>query len=65
MDIPIPEDIDGKILKQCFTNDIHQTLQRLHTPAVKSSRTKEDRRERTVEEDEIIKERLKGLGYID
>ena len=61
LDIPIPVDMDGKVLSDCFRKDY------VKAPIfnkVSISKTKSDYHYSDEETDQV-KERLKGLGYIE
>jgi arylsulfatase A-like enzyme len=60
LDIPIPGDMDGRVLLECFKEDY------IRTPAFESvsiSETKSDYHYSDEETDEI-KKKLEGLGYL-
>lgn len=60
LDIPIPIDMDGKVLLNCFEEDY------IKTPVFKKVNMSEPEADYhyTDEETDKIKERLKGLGYL-
>ncbi len=63
MDQAIPEDMDGKVLTEIFEDDYVQTQR----PRYFTEKTKYEKEAQEFggEDAEIIKKRLKGLGYID
>jgi predicted AlkP superfamily phosphohydrolase/phosphomutase len=65
LDQEIPYDMDGKVLLDVFRDEYRLT----HRPKVKyvqlSYDHEEDREEFLPEEDELIKERLRSLGYLE
>ena len=62
MGLPVPQDMDGRVLSEVFTEDF-----RSQVPLVRggegSSRDMEESAY-TEEAEEEIKERLRGLGYL-
>lgn len=64
LDVPIPSDIDGKVLKEIFNPESSEFKREVHFTEVKES--KDIVCESMVEEeDQRVKDRLRGLGYID
>jgi predicted AlkP superfamily phosphohydrolase/phosphomutase len=62
MNVPIPSDIDGRVLKEIF--DPRSDLAEREVKYVKPSRKKAETKRLSKEDDEKIKERLKALGYL-
>jgi predicted AlkP superfamily phosphohydrolase/phosphomutase len=62
MDIPIPEDMDGRVLEDAFEKGFFQDRPVRYTPA--SDTKPKDELELTPEQEELVKERLRGLGYM-
>lgn len=60
MGIPIPLDLDGRVLQECFADD------RAEQPRFQSTSLSEHVPDYayTAEEERVIEERLKGLGYL-
>jgi predicted AlkP superfamily phosphohydrolase/phosphomutase len=65
MGITIPDDVDGRILREIFTADFIQKNQpRYKKSEAQPSAGEEAEKVLSREEDELIKERLKNLGYM-
>jgi predicted AlkP superfamily phosphohydrolase/phosphomutase len=62
MGIPIPTDMDGRILTEAFTSDHLSTVQARYSDELSERQTGED--QYSLEDEEEIKERLRGLGYV-
>jgi predicted AlkP superfamily phosphohydrolase/phosphomutase len=62
LDLPVPEDMDGKVLLDCLDDDLISTRPvRCATPSYEESRLDSGYSE---EEKETLQERLRGLGYL-
>ena len=61
MDIPIPEDMDGKVLKDIFKNN--SKPYKKHVRYSKSKQKKRCERGLSNSEEESIKKNLRNLGY--
>jgi predicted AlkP superfamily phosphohydrolase/phosphomutase len=61
LEIPVPEDIDGKVLKKIFkkNSEFYNKKRKYHSPMEKTY-TQDDTKEK-----EKIKRRLQDLGYLD
>jgi predicted AlkP superfamily phosphohydrolase/phosphomutase len=59
--LPIPDDADGKVLKEMFIRTSNPAMREVKTQKVE---VKREEVERSAEEEEIVKKRLKDLGYI-
>jgi predicted AlkP superfamily phosphohydrolase/phosphomutase len=57
--VGIPEDMDGRVLKEIFSKDVAPI-----TKEEEMSMKKEQKRQLTAKEERKIKERLRGLGYV-
>ncbi|MCK4597442.1 hypothetical protein KAU04_05355, partial [bacterium] len=64
MGLPVPDDMDGKVLREIFSEEL---LQRNPVEYVKADLDQEGDQEETYSEEESqkIKERLRSLGYIE
>lgn len=63
MNIPLPKDLDGRILKEIF-GDMSEPKKRVEKYMDYKKRKSHIRK--VIEEDEdLVKDRLKGLGYLD
>lgn len=63
--IAVPEDMDGKVLKEIFTPESELARREIRYHAAAGSRAEEKERERvSPEEEEKVKKRLRSLGYI-
>ena len=64
MGLPVPDDMDGKVLREIFSEEL---LQRNPVEYVKADLDQEGEEEETYSEEESqkIKERLRSLGYIE
>jgi predicted AlkP superfamily phosphohydrolase/phosphomutase len=62
MGIPIPSDMDGRILTEAFTSDHLSSVQPKYSDELSGRQTGED--QYSLEDEEEIKERLRGLGYV-
>jgi len=62
MGIPIPSDMDGRVLSEAFTPDHLSTVQARYSNELSERQTGED--QYSLEDEEEIKERLRGLGYV-
>lgn len=74
MDIPIPEDMDGRVLKEIFRKDSKPANRAITSRKLEvgeagkvKRKTESLKRQRQIskEEDEKVKERLRTLGYLD
>lgn len=63
LDLPIPEDMDGKVLLDCLDDDLTST--RSVRYAAPSDKETEVGRGYSEEEKEELRKRLRGLGYLD
>lgn len=63
MGLPVPEEMDGKVLLDLFTDDYRAGHEVTYT--LSQDYEKKEKREYTVEEEELISERLKDLGYLE
>ncbi|HUS69264.1 MAG TPA: alkaline phosphatase family protein [Anaerolineae bacterium] len=62
MGIPIPSDMDGRVLTEAFAADYLSAVQVRYTNELSQRPTGED--QYSLEDEEEIKERLRGLGYV-
>jgi predicted AlkP superfamily phosphohydrolase/phosphomutase len=62
MGIPIPSDMDGRILTEAFTSDHLSAVQAQYSDELSERQTGED--QYSLEDEEEIRERLRGLGYV-
>jgi predicted AlkP superfamily phosphohydrolase/phosphomutase len=62
--VPIPNDMDGKVITSCITEDYLKTNTIALSEQSSASGGIEDYRAYTDQEEEQLKESLKGLGYI-
>ena len=62
MGIPIPSDMDGRILTEAFTSDHLSAVQAQYSDELSERPTGED--QYSLEDEEEIRERLRGLGYV-
>jgi hypothetical protein len=62
MGVPIPDDMDGRVLTEAFEDDYFRQRPIRYTAARASEPV--DELELTPEQEEMVKERLRGLGYI-
>jgi predicted AlkP superfamily phosphohydrolase/phosphomutase len=62
MDVPVPDDMDGKVLTDAFDDDYFREHPIRYTAAL-GTRT-QDQLQLSLEQEEMVKERLRGLGYI-
>jgi predicted AlkP superfamily phosphohydrolase/phosphomutase len=62
MESPVPEDIDGKVLSEVFTEEFRDQVPLLRSEEGSSRDIQES--DYTEEAEEEIKERLRGLGYL-
>jgi predicted AlkP superfamily phosphohydrolase/phosphomutase len=62
MGIPIPSDMDGRVLTEAFAPDYLSAVQVRYTDDLSQRPTGED--QYSPEDEEEIKERLRGLGYV-
>jgi predicted AlkP superfamily phosphohydrolase/phosphomutase len=59
---PIPDDMDGKVLTEAFEDDFFSKLPIRYTAV--EPRESREQVDLTPEQEEIIKEHLRGLGYV-
>ena len=59
LDLPIPDDMDGRVLKEILTVDRPARYENADNSVVSAAQSY------TQEEEEIVAQRLKGLGYLD
>jgi len=65
MDLPIPTDMDGRVLKEAFTEEYVQAHPvRYEEPVVVGRKGAPPTVEYTDEEQEAMQRRLRGLGYV-
>jgi predicted AlkP superfamily phosphohydrolase/phosphomutase len=62
MESPVPEDMDGKVLSEVFTEEFRDQVPLLRSEEGSSRDIQES--DYTEEAEEEIKERLRGLGYL-
>lgn len=62
MGVPIPDDMDGRVLTEAFEEDFFRQRPIRYSHARTSGPV--DELELTPEQEEMVKERLRGLGYI-
>jgi predicted AlkP superfamily phosphohydrolase/phosphomutase len=67
LDIPIPTEMDGRVIDDCLKEEYRskQTRRREMRQPIFITEGPENQNLYTVEEEEEIKKRLKGMGYID
>jgi predicted AlkP superfamily phosphohydrolase/phosphomutase len=63
LDVPIPRDMDGKVLQDIFRESFLQDRPITFSEPLGTSRERE--KELTAEEEENIREKLRGLGYLE
>jgi predicted AlkP superfamily phosphohydrolase/phosphomutase len=62
LDVPVPDDMDGQVLSQAFEDGYFR--ERPIRYAVARSAGRQEQLELSPEQEEMVKERLRGLGYI-
>lgn len=62
MNVPVPDDMDGKVLTDAFEDDYF--VQHPIRYAARHEQGKQDQVKLSPEQEEMIKERLRGLGYL-
>lgn len=62
MGVPIPSDMDGRVLTEAFTPQFLSSVSAEYSEELSDRPTGED--QYSVENEEEIKERLRGLGYV-
>lgn len=62
MGVPIPLDMDGRLLAEAFTPQFLSAVEAQYSDELSDRPTGED--EYSVDEEEEIRERLRGLGYV-
>jgi len=62
MDLPVPADMDGRVLTAAFAADYLSAAQIRYSEESSQRPAGEDRY--SLEDEEEIKERLRGLGYV-
>ena len=62
MGIPVPSDMDGRVLTEAFTPDLLERLQVQYTDELSDRPTGGEAY--SAEDEEEIRERLRGLGYV-
>ena len=62
MGIPIPDDMDGRVLEEVFTSEYRALHQPTYTDS--SSARERESEDYQSEDEEKVMERLRGLGYI-
>jgi len=62
LDTAVPEDADGRVLEEIFDQD--SELSKRETKKQKAEEKKVEEVERTKKEEELVKQRLRALGYI-
>jgi predicted AlkP superfamily phosphohydrolase/phosphomutase len=62
MDVPIPADMDGRVLTEAFTPEFLSAVDVQYSDELSDRPTGED--QYSLEDEEEIKERLRGLGYV-
>jgi predicted AlkP superfamily phosphohydrolase/phosphomutase len=65
LNLPIPTDMDGKVLENLFKEDWIKTHPIQYMEKKSESTLLETEKELSPDEMEIIKKRLRGLGYLD
>jgi hypothetical protein len=60
---PVPDDMDGRVLEQCLTEE-RLKRQPIQIEESQSFTAMEAERVLSLEEEELIKDRLRDLGYI-
>ncbi|MFQ6088997.1 MAG: alkaline phosphatase family protein [Candidatus Methanofastidiosia archaeon] len=63
MGVPIPDDVDGRVLREIFKKDSE-----IYKREIKYEKSKEIEREKhefSDEDEKVVRERLKGLGYLE
>ncbi|MEK6635385.1 MAG: hypothetical protein AABY38_03425, partial [Planctomycetota bacterium] len=64
--LPIPSDIDGKVLTEAYKEDfLQKNLIKRKTKSVKDVSGQYGQNVFSPEEEAVVKERLKRLGYIE
>jgi len=62
--MPVPEEMDGKVLLDCFTDDFRESNALRFVKQEGSSRTDRADKGYTAREEEEIRKTLQGLGYL-
>jgi predicted AlkP superfamily phosphohydrolase/phosphomutase len=62
LDVPIPDDMDGRVLSEAFEDDFFDKRPIRHR-AARGVRSRQEI-ELTAEQEEMVRERLRGLGYV-
>jgi hypothetical protein len=62
MGLPIPADMDGRVLTEAFAPDYLRSFDMQYSDELSSRPTGEDHY--SLEDEEEIRERLRGLGYV-
>jgi len=67
MGVPIPEDMDGKILEEAFTTSLNplQSQRKRVADSPEGDQLKNENGAYTEEDAKKIEERLRGLGYVE
>jgi len=63
--LSIPDDLDGKVLKEAFVDGYPEKNPEKYIPAAEFTVKKEKDRVFSLEDEEDIKSRLRGLGYLE
>ncbi|MFQ6067067.1 MAG: alkaline phosphatase family protein [bacterium] len=64
-ELPVPEDMDGRVLKEIFKKDSELAKKEVLYRKAEAKKKEKKPEVFTKEEEERIKERLRGLGYLD
>jgi predicted AlkP superfamily phosphohydrolase/phosphomutase len=62
MGVPIPPDMDGQVLEDLFTDDFRASLEITYGPEVPTEHYRPT--ELSAQDEETIRQRLRGLGYL-
>ena len=62
--MPVPEEMDGKVLLDCFTEEFKKSNELRFVKQQRSSKTDRPDKGYTADEEEEIRKTLQGLGYL-
>ena len=62
MGVPVPSDMDGQALENLFTDDFRASLEITLGPDVHAQHWRPT--ELSAKDEEAVRQRLKGLGYL-
>jgi len=64
MDVPLPGDLDGRVLSEAINPNLWQTRHVTYDDGPVSLETEDGDDDLSLEEKEVLEERLRGLGYL-